>query len=106
VSRLFRPHFALALSLLLLGMQLEGPLHALTHVGEALGHSPDHSLLVPNDEPCAECTLLAAGASALASAADAGAAALAFQERPQPAPVSNTPAFSSCTRIRGPPVLL
>ena len=104
--RPLRPLFAFALSLLLLGMQIERPLHALSHVGETLGHSRDHSLVVPSGEPCLECTLLATGANALAGAVDGGAIALAAQERPQPTPVSITPAFSFYYQTRAPPTLL
>ncbi|MDQ2961888.1 MAG: hypothetical protein M3R31_01835 [Pseudomonadota bacterium] len=104
--RALRPLFAFALSLLLLGMQLEGTLHALNHVGQALGHSRDHSLAVPSDEACAECTLLAPGANALAGGGAETTVTLAAQERPQPAPVSVTPAFSSYYQSRAPPALL
>jgi hypothetical protein len=106
VIRAFRPLFAFALSLLLVGMQLDGTLHALGHVGEALGHSRDHSLVVPSNEACAECTLLASGANALAGGGDDIAVTLAAQDQPQSAPVSVTPAFSSYYQSRAPPVLL
>ena len=106
VKRSLRPLFAFVLSLLLVGMQLENVVHKLGHVGERLSHSRDHSLVVPNDEPCAECVLLASGASALADSSEAVAIALAAQERPQFAPASVTPAFSSYYLSRAPPRLL
>ena len=100
------PFFAFVLSLLLVGMQLEGAVHKLGHVGEGLSHSRDHSLVAPNDEPCAECLLLASGASALADSTSDGAVALAPQERPVLTPASITPAFSSYYLSRAPPRLL
>jgi hypothetical protein len=106
VKRPLAPFFAFVLSLLLAGMQLEGQVHALEHVRESLAHSRDHSLVAPNDEPCAVCLLLASGASALADSTDEGAVTLPAQERPQSAPVSFTPAFSSYYQSRGPPALL
>jgi len=106
VTRSRRPFFALLLSLLLVGVQVQAQLHALEHVREALSHSRDHSLVAPSDAACAECTLLAGGANALAGGGDDIAATLAAQERPQPAPVSVTPAFSSYYQTRAPPVLL
>ena len=106
VARSRRPFFALILSLLLLGVQVEAQLHALGHVREALGHSRDQSLVAPSDGACAECTLLAGGTNALAGSGDDIAVTLAAQERPQPAPVSVTPAFSSYYQTRAPPALL
>jgi hypothetical protein len=98
--------FAWALSLLLVGMQLQGAVHKLGHIGESLKHSRDHSLVVPADEPCPMCVLLAAGSNAVASAAGATPIALAAQESPLPAPVSVTPAFLSHYQSRAPPSLL
>ena len=106
VARSRRPFFALILSLLLVGVQVEAQLHALSHVGEALAHSRDHSLVAPSAAACAECTLLAGGANALAGGGDDIAVTLAAQERPQPTPVSATPAFSSYYQTRAPPALL
>jgi hypothetical protein len=106
VSRTLRPIVTFALSLLLVGMQLEGQRHALEHVGEALGHSRDHSLVVPSSEACAECVLLASGVNALAGGADEIAVTLPAQERTQAAPVSITPAFFSFYQTRAPPPLL
>jgi hypothetical protein len=106
VARSRRPFFALILSLLLLGMQVEAQLHALSHVREALGHSRDHSLLAPSDAACAECTLLAGSANAIAGDIGEAAVTLAAQEHALAAPASVTPAFSSYYQTRAPPALL
>jgi len=106
VKRSLAPLFALALSLLLVGMQLENAVHKLGHIGERLSHLRDASLVVPNDEPCAECVLLASGASALADSTLDAAVAPAAQERTRLAPVSITPAFSSYYLSRAPPLLV
>jgi hypothetical protein len=106
VKRPLTPLFAFLLALLLVGMQLENAVHKLGHVGEWLSHLRDQSLVVPNDEPCAECLLLASGANALADSTSDATVALAAQERPQFAPVTVTPAFSSYYLSRAPPHLL
>jgi len=106
VKRNLSPFVALVLSLLLVGMQLDSAMHKLSHVGERLGHTRDHSLVVPNDEPCAECLLLASGANAAAGSTDDATLGLPAQERPQFPPVSVTPAFSSYYLSRAPPALL
>jgi hypothetical protein len=106
VKRSLTPIFAFVLSLLLVGMQLENAVHKLGHVGERLSHSRDHSLVVPNEEPCAECVLLASGASALADSTGETPVALAAQERLQFTPASVTPAFFSYYFSRAPPRLL
>jgi hypothetical protein len=101
-----RPLFALILSLLLLAVQLEGQRHALQHVGEALRHSHDHSLVAPNDGACVECTLLAGASSAIAGDSAEAEATAPAQEIAPAAPVSVTPAFSSYYQTRAPPALL
>ena len=106
MARSRRPFFALILSLLLLGMQVEAQLHALSHVREALGHSRDHSLLAPSDAACAECTLLAGSANAIAGDIGEAAVTLAALEHALAAPASVTPAFSSYYQTRAPPTLL
>jgi hypothetical protein len=105
VARSRRPFFALILSLLLLGVQVEAQLHVLGHVREALAHSRDHSLVAPSDA-CAECTLLAGGANAIAGDIGEAVVTLAAQEHALSAPVSVTPAFSSYYQTRAPPTLL
>jgi hypothetical protein len=85
--------------------QLEGAMHALSHFGR-LGHSSEPSLVVPGDDPCAECVLLAAGANALSDAQSATVVALPAEELPQLAPATITPAFSSHYQSRAPPELL
>jgi hypothetical protein len=106
VARSRRPFFALILSLLLLGAQVQAQLHALEHVREALGHSRDHSLVAPSDAACAECRLLAGSANAIAG--DIGEVVVTFvaQEHALSAPVSVTPAFSSYYQSRAPPAPL
>ena len=106
VPRSRRPFFALILPLLLLAVQVQAQLHAFEHVREAIGHSRDHSLVAPSDQACAECTLLAGGANAIAGDIGEAVVTLAAQEQPQPAPVSVTPAFFSYYQTRAPPALL
>ena len=106
MKRLLTPFLAFVLSLLLVGMQLDGAMHKLSHIGEWLDHARDRSLFVPNDEPCAECLLLASGANAVAGSAEDVTIALAVQERMQFLPVSFEPAFSSYYLSRAPPDLL
>ena len=95
------------LSLLLLSMQQEGAVHALSHLGPQLARAHDTGLASPQaDGACAECALLAGGANALPGHAGAIAAVvaatkrapLAFRSRATAAPVY----FSS----RAPPFLL
>jgi hypothetical protein len=60
-----RPLVALALSLLLLGMQLGAQLHALEHDGERLARPHGTALIVPTaDDICSICALFAGGAHA------------------------------------------
>jgi hypothetical protein len=106
VARSRRPFFALILSLLLVGIQFEAHLHALEHVREALGHTADHSLVVPSDEACAECMLVAGSGNAIAGDSGEAAVMLVAQERALSAPVSATPAFSFYYLTRAPPALL
>src|SRR5438046_2109749 len=67
--------YAIALSLLLVGMQLGSELHALQHFGEALKHTTDHSWTQYGDELCPICTLFAGGANAIAGKVDLAAIA-------------------------------
>jgi hypothetical protein len=106
VKRPLTPLFAFLLALLLVGMQLENAVHKIGHVGEWLSHAHDRSLIVPNEEPCAECVLLASGASALTDSTDVAAVAFPAQERPQFTPASITPAFCSYYLSRAPPLLV
>jgi hypothetical protein len=86
--RLHRLLSTLVLSLLLAGMQLGGELHALTHFGEALKQTTDHSLAAPSDEPCPICTLFAGGANAAAGDVDVGTLAVVVEANPFSAPRS------------------
>ncbi len=106
VARSRRPLFALILSLLLLGAQVQAQVHALEHVREALGQSRNHSLVAPSDAACAECRLLAGSGNAIAG--DIGEVVVTFvaQEHALSAPASATPAFSFYYLTRAPPTLL
>jgi len=96
----------LLLSLLLLGMQVQSQVHAIDHVGEMLGHSAEHSLIVPLPDACAMCALLAGGASAIACDAPGVELALAGAETPRSASVWFAPAAPCYYRSRAPPSLL
>ncbi|HEV8256100.1 MAG TPA: hypothetical protein VGR42_03915 [Casimicrobiaceae bacterium] len=106
MTRSRRPFFALILSLLLVGAQVEAQLHALEHVREALSHSRDHSLVAPSDGACVECMLVAGSANAIAGDIGEVDVALVAQEPALSAPVSVTPAFFSYYQTRAPPTLL
>ena len=80
-------------------------MHAITHVGDALGHTRDHSLLAADRDTCVECALLAASPNALTSTHPAEPLAARAEERPELAPASFTPAFSSYYLSRAPPSL-
>jgi len=95
------------LSLLLLAMQHEGLVHALSHAAPRMARTHDTGLVAPAvGGDCAECALLAGGASVVPGGAAAsshaapavGRVGFAFRSRATPAPVH----FSS----RAPPVLL
>jgi hypothetical protein len=103
--RLHRLLSTLVLSLLLAGMQLGGELHALSHFGEALKQTTDHSLVAPSDEPCPICTLFAGGANAAAGDADVGALAVVVEGNPFSAPASIATPAPSYYSSRAPPSL-
>jgi len=105
VTRLDRLTATLVLSLLLVGMQLGGELHALTHFGEALKQTTDHSLVAPSDEPCPICTLFAGGANAAAGDVDVGALAGVVEANPFSAPASIATPAPSYYSSRAPPSL-
>jgi hypothetical protein len=102
-----RTFFYCLLPLLLLAMQHEGYVHALSHFGPQLVRAHDTGVASPGaDGGCSECALLAAGAhvvsgsGALSNAASTAhpSVAFAFRSRATSAPVY----FSS----RAPPLLL
>src|SRR5439155_23482083 len=63
--RALRLLFALALALLLSGMQLGAQLHALEHDGERLARPHGVALIIPTaDDVCAICASFAGGAHA------------------------------------------
>src|SRR5215470_5119809 len=101
-----RPLVALVLALLLVGMQYGAQLHALEHVGNALKHTPDHSLTTPGNELCAMCALFAGGASALSGKPNAGFAAADVREITSPPPASLAARTPSYYSSRAPPSLL
>jgi hypothetical protein len=103
--RLGRLSAALLLSLLLVGMQLGSELHALQHIGEALSHTSDHSLVLPVDEPCPICTLFAGGANAAAGNADRATDATDAETLLSFAPASIATPAPSYYSSRAPPLL-
>ncbi len=106
-SSMRSPILFAVLSFLLLSMQHEGKVHALSHLGSQLTRSHDTELKAPHaDGACVECALLAAGSStvngdlpALQSPALVTERAwLVFRSR-----TADVPAYYSS---RAPPVLL
>lgn len=102
-----RTFFFCLLSLLLLAMQHEGYVHALSHLGPQLVRAQDTGIAAPHAEGgCSECALLAAGAHAVSGAGVLSNAAppahasqvFAFRSHATTPPVY----FSS----RAPPILL
>jgi hypothetical protein len=104
--RRHRPLLALLLSLLLVGMQLQGRVHALEHVGEMLGHTSDHSLVLPAPDACAMCALFAGGANAIGCDEAEACLAIAADETAPCACISFAPAAPSYYSSRAPPSLL
>ena len=103
MKRPLAPLFALVLALLVSATQLAGAMHSLAHLGEALGHTRDHSLVAADREACVECALLAASANALTSTRAAEPLAVAPEQRPDLPPASFAPAFFSRYLSRAPP---
>ncbi len=101
-ARSSRRFLVLAFALLLLGMQQESLLHALSHFKPA---QEQQQLSPPSDAPCLECALLAAGSSALPAAAPE----LALSSGPyvvfHPAHIAPTLARFTSNRSRAPPSL-
>jgi hypothetical protein len=102
-----RVPFIALLALLLLAMQLQEPLHALSHAGDRLHTQQEQGLQSPEpEEACPLCALFAGGSAAAVSDA-------AMAQPPRPAATVVTPARlarvgSTLTayRSRAPPVLL
>jgi hypothetical protein len=97
---------ALLFAFLLLGMQQEAQLHAISHIGGELQRPHDQGLQLPVDAPCAECALLAGGSTAApADSASFHAFAAGFAAPRGTAP---SPAFPAPTyyHSRAPPSLL
>jgi hypothetical protein len=102
-----RPIVFAVLSFLLLFMQQEAQVHALSHLGPQLARAHETQILVPHaDSACVECALLAAGTSTATSdpsslvfaVTDVEPAWVAFRSHP-----ADAPAYYSS---RAPPVLL
>ena len=94
-------------SLLMLGMQLEGQRHALQHLGDRLHRPHEQGLQLPQGEiVCAECTLLAGTANAVAGDGASTLPVVAANERLHEQFSSRSvdpPAYYSS---RAPPILL
>ncbi len=101
-----RPALLALLSFLLLFMQQEAQVHALSHMGAKLAHSHQAEAMEPHaDAPCTECALLAAGGSlAHGTAQPPGPAAcsLPHLRAATDSRVADAPAFF---RSRAPPLL-
>ena len=94
---------AIALSLLLVGMQLGSELHALEHFGEALKHTPDHSWTASGDELCPICAMFAGGANAIAGTFDPATVTPTAESVPRVASTSIATAAPSYYYSRAPP---
>lgn len=103
MTRLHHPLSAFILSLLLVGMQLGGGLHALEHFGEALKQTSDHSFAIPHDEVCPICALFAGGANAATGEIDSATSAVTAATNPLVAPTSITTPAPSYYSSRAPP---
>jgi len=97
---------AIALSLLLIGMQLGSELHALEHIAEALNHTPDHSWTAPDDEQCLFCALFAGGANGITGTVELVAVAPAAESNLRLASTSIATAAPSYYSSRAPPAPL
>jgi hypothetical protein len=65
-----RAVYVALLSALVLAMQLQAPVHALSHLGDRFQARQDQGLQVPHDDACAACALFAgASGAAVADAA-------------------------------------
>ena len=94
---------AILLSLLLVGMQVEGYAHALKHDRERLAHSQEQYAELPQPDPCAECGWLSGGAGALVAHAPACPIGVAHDSVAVPTPVSRDLCAPVYYPARGPP---
>jgi hypothetical protein len=98
---------AFVVSLLMLGMQLEGQRHALQHLNDRLHRPHEQSLQQPQGEiVCAECALLAGASNAVAGSAASTLPVVAPNERFDARLVSRSVAAPTYYSSRAPPVLL
>ena len=95
------------LSLLMLGMQLEGQRHALQHLGNWLHRPHEQGLQLPQgDIACAECALLAGTSNAIAGSRTSALPAVAANERIEAQLLSRSVAAPTYYSSRAPPILL
>jgi hypothetical protein len=95
------------LSLLMLGMQLEGQRHALQHLGDRLHRPHEQALKLPPGEiVCAECALLAGTSNAVAGSDASMLPAVAANRRFDARFQSQSAAAPTYYSSRAPPVLL
>jgi len=104
---MFRDVLAILLALLLVGMQQEAQLHALTHVGDLLHRPHEQSLQTQvDDAACAECALLAGGSHAVPTNLATVRAGIARDERIFTSFSSHAVPAPSYYFSRAPPLLL
>jgi len=102
ISRRFRAALALILAVLLVSMQRELPVHALTHAAAAaLANQPAWHVTV--DERCLQCQLLAAGEHAVVADAHVCSATSAPADDTLAPPLAPALAHRSFYRSRAPP---
>ena len=101
-----RPILFAVLSFLLLFMQLQAQVHALSHLGPQLARSHHTELVAPHvDETCVECALLAAGTNGVQGDAPALAPTATATERALLAFRSRAVDFPAYVSSRAPPLL-
>jgi hypothetical protein len=95
------------LSLLLLGMQLEGQRHALQHLADQLHRSHEQGLQLPQSEvACPECALLAGASNVISGSSTMPSGTVAATERFDARFVSRGVVAPSYYLSRAPPVFL
>jgi len=102
-----RVPFIALLAILLLTMQFQGSVHALSHSGNWLHEQHQQGLQPPQQgEVCTLCALFAGGSSAAVCDAAAFAPPRAAATVVPPAPVAWVASTPACYRSRAPPALL
>ena len=98
---------AFVVAFLLLGMQQEAQLHALTHLRDQLQRSHEQGLqILSADTACAECALLAGGSGVVPADSTATPPPIARFAAPVAAVPSRAVAAPSYYSSRGPPATL